>query len=346
MGVALVGAVALFPATKASADLGGTISFTEPSETLVMPFDSTTGKTSFQIVNRIGGSETIIATHWSYWSKNCDHLADVFICLTQRDTVVIDPTKLQGELQNSTGNVKLGPVIDLSGNKGLVTVTSFLASTDSLTRDECAVDSSLTTVPDEIVGAWTIANTSSNAAFGNDAIGLSTSVGLPAASTFLTDLPFYVPTFNPASLQDSEVIFITVEFSEFSGNGDFEALEIGPVSSQGSPKACCDAAYIDNLEVRTSLPDVCFDCVGFAPISDNVAEEGETSLIPPTIAATTSGVLELTNCTALDPTHDTSDLLDLGDNDEQFIFAFHGQAVGPFGTVVKGKYSGGLETNG
>jgi hypothetical protein len=59
----------------------------------------------------------------------------------------------------------------------------------------------------------------------------------------------------------------------------------------------------------------------------------------------TSGLLELTNCTALSSDPTESGLLDLGDNDDQFIFAFHGQAVGPFGTVVKGKYSGGLELN-
>jgi hypothetical protein len=346
MGVALMGAIALTSATRASADLGSTVTFTEPAETLVMPFDSTTGKVSFQIVSRIGGAETIIATHWSYWSKDCNHLADVFICLTQRDTVVVDPTKLQGELQGNNVNTKLGPVIDLSGNKGLVTVTSFEASEDSLSRRECVVADTSAVLPDQIVGAWTIANTSSNAAFANDAIGLSTSIGLPAASTFLTDVPFYIPTFNPSSLQDSEVIFLSLELSDFSGNGDFESFEIGPISHLGSPKVCCDAAYIDNLEVRTSLPDICFDCVGFAPISDNVAEEGEISLIPPTISATTSGLLELTNCTALSSDPETSGLADLGDNDDQFIFAFHGQAVGPFGAVVKGKYTGGLETNG
>jgi hypothetical protein len=280
-GVALMGAVALISATNANADLAGTTSYTEPAETLVMPFDSTTGKTSFQIVSRIGGSETVIATHWSYWSKDCDHLADVFICLTQRDTVVVDPTALQGEFQNATQNVKTGPAINLSGEKGLVTVTAFEASSDSFDRQECATLDSESVLQDEIVGAWTIANIGTSSAFGNDAIGLSTSVGLPPASSFLTDLPFYVPTYNPSSLQDSEVIFLSLEFSEFSGNGEFEGFEIGPLSNQGSPKVCCDAAYIDNLEVRVSLPDVCWDCVGFAPISDNVAEEGETSLIPP-----------------------------------------------------------------
>ena len=93
------------------------------------------------------------------------------------------------------------------------------------------------------------------------------------------------------------------------------------------------------------MPDVCFDCVGFAPIADSVAEEGEVSLIPPTTAVNSSGLLELTNCTVDDPeaTPGTS----IGESSQtQFIFAFHGQAVGPFGTVANGKYTGGLETNG
>jgi hypothetical protein len=363
LGVALAGAMALTLTSPASADLAGTISFTEPSETLIMPFDVTTGKQSFAIVSRIGGGDPVIATHWSYWSKDCRHLADVFICLTNQDTVVVDPTALQGEIQspNPPQNNKVGPIINLTGEKGFVTVTSFTADTGA-SGLECSVIDPTAVLADQIVGSWTIANSGTSSAFGHDAIGMSTA-NFPDAATFLGDsstrLPFYVQTFNPDSLEDSEVILLTVEFSEFSGNGRFQGSEIGPISFAGSPKVCCDATFIDNLEVPTSLPDICFDCVGFAPIADAVAEgEGddcdldeappgcrEVSLIPPTTAVNSSGLLELTNCTVDDPeaTPGTS----IGESSQtQFLFAFHGQAVGPFGTVANGKYTGGLELNG
>jgi hypothetical protein len=348
LGVAAAAAMTLSMTSRASADLLSSITFTEPAETLVMPFDLSTGKASFQIVSRIGGGDPVIATHWSYWSKDCRHLADVLICLTRDDTVVVDPSSLQGEIQNNLQNIKTGPVINLTGELGLVTVTAFTASTATSEGRECVIDDVTAVVPDQLVGSWTIANTATKAAFGHDAIGM-TSANFPDAATFFGDsstrLPFFLQTFNPTTLTDSEVIFLTVEFGDFSGNGRFQGSEIGPITFSGSPKVCCDATFIDNLEVQVSLPDVCFDCVGFAPISDNVAPTGETSLIPPTTAVNSSGLLQLTNCTVADPEGST-DRTSIGESSQtQFIFAFHGQAVGPFGTIANGKYTGGLETN-
>lgn len=348
MGVALAGAMTLSLSSRASADLGGTIDFTEPAQTLIMPFDATTGKASFEIVSRIGGGDPVIATHWSYWSKDCKHLADVFICLTRDDTVVVDPTKLQGEIQspNPPMNNKTGPVINLSGEEGMVTVTAFTADTGT-SGLECRISDPTATLSDQVVGSWTIANTATNTAFGHDAIGMDTG-SFPDAATFFgtagTAVPFFLQTFNPTTLTDSEVIFLTVEFSASSGNGRFQGSEIGPITFPGSPKVCCNATFIDNLEVQVSLPDICFDCVGFAPISDNVAKTGETSLIPPTTAVNSSGLLQLTNCVVDDPANTPN--TNIGDSSEtQFIFAFHGQGVGPFGTIANGKYTGGLTVN-
>jgi hypothetical protein len=361
MGLALAGACVLSQASRvlAAGELGGAVTFMEPARALVMPFDETTNKKSFQIVSRIGGDDTgsgVIATHWSYWSKNCDHLADVFICLTRKDTVVVDPTALQGEIQspNPPQNNKVGPIVNLTGKSGMVTVTAYEASTGNsgLACDISGVD---LTVADAIVGAWTIANTTTNAAFGNDAIGLDAAGenggggDLPSAATFLGDdttrVPFYIETYNPSDLTDSDVILITVESSVTSGNGRFQGFEIGPFSQNGSPKACCDLSFIDNLEVVTSLPDFCFDCVGNAPIADNVAETGEVSLIPAITTVTSSGMLEVSNCSTLSPPEvGVSGLSSIGTDSDllQFLFGFHGMAVGPFGTVVKAKYTGGL----
>jgi hypothetical protein len=324
MAAALVIAATLVAPSAPAAQLPvGTFSFTEPAGTLVMPFDVKGDATSFAIVSRISGGPRVIATHWSYWSASCDHLADVFICLTQRDTVVVDPSNLHGEVQTDapSENQPLGPGIDLSGERGLLTVTAYVASDDALERRGCA-PAGTTTLDNQIVGAWTIAHTSTNAAFSNDAIGLSSAGDLPDPGV-ITAGGLSIPTLNPQTLTDSEVIVLGVKFP--GGNGEFENVELGPLS-----KVTCDAAFIDNLEVPTSLPDLSFKCAGFNPISQNTADEGEKPLIPPTLTLVSSGLIRLTNCVA------SSGRLDPG----RFIFAFHGQAVGPFGAVVTGKYTG------
>ena len=88
MAAGLVVAAGLVAPSAHAQPLPGTFTYTQAAGTLVMPFDVKGDATSFAIVSRLGGGPAIIATHWSYWSQNCAHLADVFICLTQRDTVV------------------------------------------------------------------------------------------------------------------------------------------------------------------------------------------------------------------------------------------------------------------
>ena len=169
-------------------DLGGTANIQEPAVALIMPFDSTEDRTSFQIVSRIGGvGQGAVATHWSFWAESCDHLADVFICLTPRDTVVVDPTALQGQIQSGQGNTNTGPVINLSGEKGFVTVTAFDAGGGSETCQPADPETVASTP--SLVGSWVVSNTSTHATFGNnvtetrtiDTLGRTTAVNaMPA----------------------------------------------------------------------------------------------------------------------------------------------------------------------
>lgn len=80
-------AFAVCPTTLQAAELGDTV---EPAVALVMPFNVTEGRASFELVSRSGGEDSNpIATHWSYWSESADHVADVFICLTCSSTAKI-----------------------------------------------------------------------------------------------------------------------------------------------------------------------------------------------------------------------------------------------------------------
>ncbi len=348
MGVALAAAAGIFSASAARADLDGTVTYTEPAGTLVMPFDETTNHKSYQIVTRVPGpaEQAPVATHWSYWSDDCQHLVDVFICLTPDDTIVVDPTSLQGEVQTASppANVKVGAKTNLTGHKGVVTITAFLADTGSGGQD-CRVTDPEATETDLLVGSWTIANTSTQASFGNDAIGLDVNA-LPDAGYFDSDGGgVRVLTYNPQSLEDSAVLAIGLKTN--GGNADYTEVEVGPIGNAsadlGGNSVCCNTSFVDNLEFETSLPDFCFKCFGDHPIVSSVAEEGDdTPVIPPTTEVDSPGFVHLTNCEAVGSDGVPVPLSDgVGpEGDEAFVFVYHGQAVGSYGTVTKGKYSG------
>ena len=322
--------------------LGGTVTQEQPAVALIMPFDVSDGRASFELVSRIGGEDgNPIATHWSFWSDSCDHLADVFICLTPRDTVVVDPTALQGQIQNGQDNVNTGPVINLTGSKGFITVTAFDADTNSQTCQPA--DPSAPSATPSLIGSWVVANTSTNAAFGNNAIGIIDGQTLPAAGDFFLVDPvaggLFLQTFNPASLQDSEVFFIGVAFP--GGNGEFFDAEIGPIPANlvNGSAVCCNAQYYDNVESFVSLPDVCLTCAANMKIAENasLAAIDLPAIIPASIPAETAGIVRLTNC-KVGSIADGD--IPIGDSDPAaFLFAYHGMAVGPFGTGVIGRYT-------
>jgi hypothetical protein len=344
---ALAAAAAFACPTVQAAELGDTVTTLQPAVALVMPFDVTEGRASFQLVSRIGGeSGDPLATHWSFWSESCDHLADVFICLTPRDTVVVDPSALQGQIQTGQDNINTGPVINLTGEKGFVTVTAFDADINSQTCD--VIDPETPTATQALVGSWVVANTSTNAAFGNNAIGIVNGQDLPAGEDFFLTGPvaagLFLQTFNPLDLQDSEIFFIGLAFP--AGNAAFAEAEVGPIPAAlpNGSAVCCNAQYYDNLESFVSLPDICLTCSSTAKIAENdsLADIDLPAIIPASIPAETSGFVRLTNCqvgsddTGAAPIGSTTiNGIDL----TTFLFAYHGMAVGPFGTSTLGRYT-------
>ena len=280
-------------------------SYTQPANALVMPFDATTGHQTFLLVSNVAGISSSgiggVTTHWSFWSDSCDHLGDVAICLTLNDTVVVDPTKVQAI---DAGNNGIGPIINLSGNRGFLTVTAY--DTDE-------------TCGDPSIEGFTLVD---------DAIGLGTD---PTNS--FTDLPDFllspsstsgfldIQTFNPETLDNSIVVLIGVK--ELAGK---LAGEVGPVTSS----ITANANFVDNTEVSTSLPDVKFSCALFSSLIP-----GADNLIPDTVSVLSSGIYRLTNIqNGSKPVGGSAS----GGNDT-FVYGIHGQAVGQFGGSSNAKYS-------
>ena len=283
------------------------VSYTEASSTLVMPFDLTGGKQSFQLVSKVGADlGTGLRTHWIFYAADCRHLADVDITLTDNDTTIVDPTRLQTEFQaiGSKVNEKTGPIGDLSGERGVVFVSTTLNTP-------------------QLAGAWTIANPASGASFAYDAIGIRETGGIDPPFLHLDAVS--VQTFNPENLTGSEVIIIGVQ--------DFGGGALAPIDRE----VCCDLRFIDAIEASISLPDFCLACVGFAAISADLADDDTPALLPATSSIASPGLLRFEDCRAVNP--DSSETpLDL----DQALFVFHGLSVGPFGVVLNARYTGRL----
>jgi len=317
----------------ADADLDGMATMQGPASTLIMPFDTTVNHASFQIVTYVGVEfPAVEVTHWSYWAEDGRHLTDVFVCMTDRDTKVMDPRRVQGETQHSfpPRNVGMGEPVDLTGERGIVIVTAFEPVFGNLPIS-CGTVSTDGVLPKRLLGGWVIANTATNAAFGGDAFGMTPN-SLPDAAVFL-EAGIRVSVLNPESLGDSAVIFLTSETSA----GVFGSSELGPIqrARADGPRVCCSVAFTDDLEMTVSLPDVCFDAAAFRPISDRQAGNSEIPIIPPTESIAAPGTLRVGACQVADEEGGT---VPLGTSFEQFLFVIHGQSLGPFGFATNGKY--------
>jgi hypothetical protein len=276
-----------------------------------MPFDATPGRASFALVSRIGDdlAGEPVRTHWVFYAESCRHLADVFIQLTPDDTVVVDPTRIQGQVQSKAppSNEPVGPVVDLSGERGVVFVTAEAPNGSP---------------SGQLVGGWTLADLGTGTGFGGDALGLGASLPDPA----LLDGGLAIQAFDPASLQASIVVLLGVEETAAGFRPITRAL-----ADAGS--VCCDVRFTDTLEQSVSLPQFCFGCAGFTSL---LGEGEDAPLLPPGTVAGSAGFVLLDTCVTADE-DGTPVPLGTG-SDPQFLFAFHGQAVGTFGVVATGKY--------
>lgn len=342
LGVAAVAlAVGMFGAGASFAQDDDHTTYTQPVNALVMPFDATSGRVSFFVVSNVSGVSPTsdpdraipaVSTHWSYWSEDCQHLADVYACLTLNDTVVVDPTAIQSL---DAGNNAYGPVVNLSGKRGFVVVSAY--STGEVCAD--ASYEGYLPIDDALVGTYTLADIGSGAALGADAIGLGLNTDESGCSAnayqrYLdhltpgsgfdchTDLPdiatdaIDIQTFRPESLNLSAVVLL--DLVEQAGSGPVRDIEVGPRTGGTT----MNAVYYDNTETATSLPDVRVRCAEF-----NTLVPGDGNLIPNSVRGLSAGLFRLSH---FEP--------EIGRGTGHFVYAVYGQAVGQFGAGANGKY--------
>ena len=290
----------------------------EPAAVLVMPFDVTAGHASFLLVSRVGDAVAThaVATHWVFYAADCRHLADLSITLTDNDTIVVDPTRIQSQTQEPgvPVNESHGPIVDLAGERGVATVT---------------VQPAGGAPPAQIVGGWTIGDLTAGVAFGADAVGFAT-FALPDAEV-LDGEGLVIPTYDPSALDTSQVIVIGLE-----QQGDSIVPIARPADGLGGAHVCCNAAITDTLENRASVPDVCFACALFAPIAPTRLPSADPPVVPAASAPASAGFVSLQACRTAG---EDGKPAPIGRDVPQFVVAFHGQAVGPFGVVTSGKYA-------
>ena len=274
------------------------LTLSHPAAELVIPFDSTQGKTSFVEVANLNGTSpdaSQITTHWTFWSDTCDELADFSICLTLDDSVVVDPRAIRAL---GPDNEALGPLINLDGKRGIITVTAY--ETDRSCSD---FRQSAKLKDDAIVGLWTIADTDVGYSFGQDALGFGTDD--PSAPTRIV-LPavsagdrFVLQAFNPSSVEASRVILTHLR-----------SPQRGPVVPV-KDSLVLSVSFVDSLEIPVSLPDVQVVCTLFTTVAQG--------LIPGFTSVNSSGTINLRAISGLGA--------------QDALVSVVGQAVGRYGAV-------------
>jgi hypothetical protein len=228
-----------------------------------MPYDLTAGHVSYLAAQNT--HDDSVATHWTFWAEDCSLRAQVEICLTQDDSVVVDPTRLVSiDAENEpTGDT----AVDLSGTRGFATVTALAADEDCRRRTGSGhriVDGALT-------GAYSIAELEQNSAYGSSAIVLPAPNGIvELPDRGLESLDLY--TWNPDTLTKTQVVVIGLRENEGELPG-----EVGPMGAGASSRVQASLAYVDTIEVVSALPDVDIGCVFFGDAQTLVEPVGAES---------------------------------------------------------------------
>jgi hypothetical protein len=288
----LVGFCAWLVASAAGAQSGNPVvgpNSDFPDANLVMPFDASTNHNTFFSISNVDSTQ--VTNTWVFYDESGQTLAQV-----DRDipgnggTDIVDPLSVRTRSIDSSGQITEGNPQSLAGLRGFVVVQG---PGDNI---------------DRLMGNFTIANLATGSAFGANATGLG-AIGTIQQANFVLGT-----TFNPTTLQDSELIIVSLNIPNITSltNGAAppagQALMIVSISldSNSGQLASGDFSVVGSA-LFSSLPDL------FPGTSLNSSA---------TISATATEGPGYMN-TSFDVDSDS----DLG------IIGWYGEAVGQFGAA-------------
>jgi len=263
-----------------------------PDANLVMPFDASTNHQTFMSISNIDPDP--VANTWVFYGEGGDVLAQVDRdILGQGGSDVVDPLNVRSRtIDPNTGAVTEGDPTSLAGLRGFVVVTS----ADQL---------------DRLIGNFTIANLATQSAFGANAIGLG-AIGTVEQGGFVLGT-----TFNPTTLQDSELIIVALNVPQIT------SLTNGQAPPAGQDLFDVSISLDNRFDNGGVIANGTFGVQGtalFASLPDLFP--GQTLNSSATIVASATEGPGFTG-SQFDPDSDT----DVG------IIGWYGEAVGQFGAA-------------
>jgi len=260
-----------------------------PDANVLMPFDATGPRVSYLALSWTGDND--ISAQWFFYEENGRLLAQVSrAVLSAGGTDIVDVTRVTNRVYQNNQLVETGSPQSFAGKRGFVVVSG---------NDQ-----------PWIAGSWTIANTQTNAAFGGSAAGFGVVGGLAPGPTLVGN------TFNPATLQDSQLILIALNPAE--GNSVTSLTDGNPAPGGVLMKATVELRGNagDGLLARRTL-DLTTTAL-FSPIA---------AVFPGSSLNSSATIVAYADEGAAYAPWDPD-----GDNTTLPIVGFYGQTLGAFGT--------------
>jgi hypothetical protein len=180
---------------------GGNTDF--PDETLVMPFAAAGQRTTFLSLSNVGNG--VITTRWVFYDESGQRLDQVERAVYgEGGTDLVDVTAIRDRTIDGSGQYVEGPPRSLAGREGFAVVFGVEGEP-------------------RLIGNFTIANLTTNSAFGVNATGLGI-VGSLRQGGFLLGT-----TFNPATLQDNLLVILALNTPQDTSLTNGEAPPTQPV---------------------------------------------------------------------------------------------------------------------
>jgi hypothetical protein len=284
---ALAGMVSLLGVSTAQAiDSDVTTSLTQPANTLIMPYDATADKASYMIVSNMSGvsaARDSVMTLW-VWTDDMGMVQnEVLACLDLNQTIVQDASQTA------------------PGTRGMVVVTAWEADADC---------EPIALVDNAIVGSYTFADIPEQFSYGNDAVGVGLGEdGFPVLPNSIVG-GVDIQTFNPATLDDSSVVILSVSQSDTS-------LVISNDTMIGT-----EVAFYNNAGEMVPVSSGEFNNASFVSLKPGGGIIFSDSQI------NSSGFLRMNFSEGA-----------IGGDSGNFVFGVHGQSVGQFGGSSNFKYT-------